>query len=153
MKLSEKQAAVAAAELRCEGQRLVAQQSLDTLKSEFRRSATPARIVVSGLALGFASGIAAPRGAAAAVSGRFLSGPVFSMLFDSLLPGLMAGISAAATAEQVVEDTAAEALQDATETAVHETAEAAADEAAEAAPARPRPRRRRKRRPKADVDT
>lgn len=150
MKLSEKQAAVAAAELRCEGQRLLAQQSLETLKSEFRRSATPARIVVSGLALGFASGIAAPRGAAAAVSGRFLSGPVFSMLFDSLLPGLMAGITAAATAEQVAEDTAADAAQDAAEAAVEEAVEDTVETPDEAAPARPR--RRRKRRPKARVD-
>ena len=150
MKLSEKQAAVAAAELRCEGQRLLAQQSLETLKSEFRRSATPARIVVSGLALGFASGIAAPRGAAAAVSGRFLSGPVFSMLFDSLLPGLMAGITAAATAEQVAEDTAADAAQNAAEAAVEEAVEDTVETPDEAAPARPR--RRRKRRPTARVD-
>lgn len=150
MTLAEKQAAVLAAELRCEGQRLHAQQSLDTLKSEFRRSATPARIVVSGLALGFASGIAAPRGAAAAVSGRFLSGPVFSMLFDSLLPGLMAGITAAATAEDEVEDTVPDAVQDAAEAAVDEAVEEVAGTPAEAAPARPR--RRRKRKPRAHVD-
>ena len=150
MKLSEKRAAVEAAELRCEGQRLVAQQSLETLKSEFRRSATPARIVVSGLALGFASGIAAPRGSAAAVSGRFLSGPVFSMLVDTLLPGLMAGITAAATAGQVVEDTAADAVQGAAEAAVEDAVEDAVETPGEAAPARPR--RRRKRKPKARVD-
>lgn len=145
MKLSEKQAAVLAAELRCEGQRLVAQQSLDALKSEARRSATPTRIVVSGLALGFASGISAPRGAGAALSGRFLSGPVFSMLFESLLPGLMAGITAAATAEQGVEEAAGESdAADAAE-AVEEIAEEEGEDAEAIAPAPPRRRRNRKR--------
>jgi hypothetical protein len=146
VRLSEKQACVDAAELRCEGQRQQAQQALDTLKSEVRRSATPARIVVSGLALGFASGLSAPRGGAASLSGRFLSGPVFSMLFDTLLPGLMAGITAAATAEQVVEDTATEAAEGAVAHAVEEAvAEQPAEVAEPAVPAKPRRRKRSRR--------
>lgn len=156
MKLADKQAAVLAAELRCEGQRLHAQQSLDTLKSEFRRSATPGRIVVSGLALGFVSGLRAPgTGAVSSLGGQLLSGPLFSMLLESVLPGLLAGITAAAAA-QAEEEPGDEAPtdDDATETsdgdaegesdADDDVSDLASEEAA--AETAPKPRRRRKHR-------
>jgi hypothetical protein len=156
VKLAEKQAAVLAAELRCEGQRLHAQQSLDTLKSEFRRSATPGRIVVSGLALGFVSGLRAPgTGAMSSLGGQLLGGPLFSMLLESVLPGLLAGVTAAATA-QSESDPGDEAPSDddATETsdgdagAESETTDDESDAASEeaVAEAAPKPRRRRKHR-------
>jgi hypothetical protein len=156
VKLADKQAAVLAAELRCEGQRLHAQQSLDTLKSEFRRSATPGRIVVSGLALGFVSGLRAPgTGAMSSLGGQLLGGPLFSMLLESVLPGLLAGVTAAATA-QSESDLGDEAPSDddATETgdgdagAESETTDDESDAASEeaVAEAAPKPRRRRKHR-------
>jgi hypothetical protein len=152
VKLADKQAAVLAAELRCEGQRLHAQQSLDTLKSEFRRSATPGRIVVSGLALGFVSGLRAPgTGAVSSLGGQLLSGPLFSMLLESVLPGLLAGITAAAAAQAEEEPgDEAQADDDTTETSdgdagsepetVDDVSDIASEEAA------PKPRRRRKHR-------
>lgn len=99
MSLADKIAAAARAEQACIDQRAAAAASLAHLKSELRRSATPVRIVVSGFALGVASGVSAPAvGAAAGVGGRLASGPIFSMLMDTVVPGLLAGITAAATA-------------------------------------------------------
>lgn len=155
MKLADKQAAVLAAELRCEGQRLHAQQSLDTLKSEFRRSATPGRIVVSGLALGFVSGLRAPgTGAVSSLGGQLLSGPLFSMLLESVLPGLLAGITAAAAAQAEEEPGDEAPTDDATETsdgdadgesdAADDVSDLASEDAA--AEVAPKPRRRRKHR-------
>jgi hypothetical protein len=94
--LEAKIAAVQRAEADCARQRAEADAAWHRLKGEVRRTATPVRIVVSGLALGFASGITTSGGAAAA-GGKFLSGPVFSMLLDTVVPGLLAGITAAAT--------------------------------------------------------
>ncbi len=144
MTLADKRAAVLAAERHCEGQRLAARQSLDTLKSEFRRSATPGRIVASGLTLGFVSGLRAPgTGAVSSLGGQLLSGPVFSMLLESVLPGLLAGITAAATAQ---DPEAVEApVEDAEATVEPEVEVEEAEPEAEADPA-PRPRRRRKKR-------
>jgi hypothetical protein len=99
MSLADKIAAVQRAEQACIDQRAAAATSLAHLKYELRRGATPVRIVVSGFALGVASGFSAPAvGAAAGVGGRLASGPIFSMLVDTVLPGLLAGITAAATA-------------------------------------------------------
>lgn len=94
--LDRKIAAVQLAEAECLRQRADADAAWHHLKGEVRRTATPVRIVVSGLALGFASGITTSGGAAAA-GGKFISGPVFSMLLDTVVPGLLAGITAAAT--------------------------------------------------------
>ena len=80
MSLADKLAAVQRAEQACIDQRAAATGSLDRLKSELRRGATPVRIVVSGFALGVASGFSAPTvGAAAGVGSRLASGPIFSM--------------------------------------------------------------------------
>jgi hypothetical protein len=97
--LQDKITAVAQAEAECRRQRDQADAALVQLKAEVRRGATPVRIVVSGLALGFAGGIATSGGAAAA-GGKFVSGPVFSMLLDTVVPGLLAGLTAAATAPE-----------------------------------------------------
>lgn len=114
MSLADKLAAVQRAEQACIDQRAAAAASLDHLKSELRRGATPVRIVVSGFALGVASGFSAPTvGAAAGAGGRLVSGPIFSMLMDTVVPGLLAGITAAATAAGEDEgDTDAEATED-----------------------------------------
>lgn len=135
--LEEKIAAVRQAEADCARQRAEAHQAWHHLQDEVRRTATPVRIVVSGLAVGFASGLAAP-GAAAAANGKLVSGPVFSMLLDTVVPGLLAGITAAATAQGEAGEGAG--------VAVEETIEAAKPEPlADAAPPKPR----RKRKPKA----
>lgn len=143
MSLAEKEAAVRAAELRCEGQRQAAQDALGQLKSEFRRSATPVRIVVSGLALGFASGLRTPgSGPIASLGGQLLSGPLMSLVMESVLPGLLAGVTAAATADDATDETP-------DETTAEAEADAEAEEGVEAVeePAsKPRPRRRRKNR-------
>lgn len=148
--LAEKMAAVLAAEQRCEDQRLAARQSLDTLKGELRRSATPGRIVVSGLALGFVSGLRAPgTGAAASLGGQLLGGPVLSMLMESVVPGLMAGLTAAATEAMAGDEDAAAAEEDAADAAADaadDAVEAVEEEGEDAAPEpQPRPRRRKTR--------
>lgn len=144
MSLADKQAAVRAAELRCEGQRQTAQDALGQLTSEFRRSATPVRIVVSGLALGFASGLRAPgSGPIASLGGQLLSGPLMSLVMESVLPALVAGITAAATADETADETPDETA-----------AEATADVEEEAVPepeAAPKPRRRSRRKNRADA--
>ncbi|WP_146908132.1 hypothetical protein [Arenimonas daejeonensis] len=149
MSLAEKEAAVRAAELRCEGQRQAAQDALGQLKSEFRRSATPVRIVVSGLALGFASGLRTPgSGPIASLGGQLLSGPLMSLVMESVLPGLLAGVTAAAataeeTADETPDGTVAEAMAEA-EAEAEEEAEAAAE------PVR-KPRRRRRKKNRVDA--
>jgi hypothetical protein len=126
--LADKIAAVQRAEQACIDQRAAAARSLDHWKSELRRGATPVRIVVSGFALGVASGFSAPAvGAAAGVGGRLASGPIFSMLMDTVVPGLLAGITAAATAATEGEgedegDTDAEANEEEQEEAGDEDA-------------------------------
>lgn len=144
MSLADQQAAVRAAELRCEGQRQAAQDALGQLTSEFRRSATPVRIVVSGLALGFASGLRAPgSGPIASLGGQLLSGPLMSLVMESVLPGLLAGVAAAATAEETTDETA-------DETAAEAAAEVEQEEAPEPEAA-PKPRRRRRRKNRVDA--
>lgn len=135
--LEEKIAAVRQAEAECTRQRADAHEAWHHLQDEVRRTATPVRIVVSGLAVGFASGMATS-GAAAAANGKLVSGPIFSMLLDTVVPGLLAGITAAATASSEVGDAA--------EVAVEEAIDAAqAEPLADATPPKPR----RKRKPKA----
>lgn len=110
--LDEKIAAVQQAEAECARQRADAHEAWHHLQDEIKRTATPVRIVVSGLAVGFASGMATP-GAAAAANGKLVSGPLFSMLMDTVVPGLLAGITAAATASGEVEAAADEAVEEA----------------------------------------
>ncbi len=143
MTLKDKVAAVALAETGCQRARDDAEASLARLKSEFRRGATPVRIVVSGLALGFASGIATPGGAASA-GGKFVSGPLFSLILDSVLPGVLAGITAASSASSEIEQAADTAVEEAVEEAGQPPREPIAEPAAQAVPAKPK----RKRTPK-----
>lgn len=133
MSLADKIAAVQRAEQACIDQRAAAAASLEHLKSEIRRGATPVRIVVSGFALGVASGFGAPAvGAAGGVGARLASGPIFSMLMETVVPGLLAGLTAAATATGENEgDPDAEATED----------EADGDADADDVPARRRGRR------------
>ena len=123
MSFKLKIAAVALAEADCRRVRDDADASLARLKYEFRRTATPVRIVVSGLALGFASGIGTS-GAAAAANGKLVSGPIFSLLLETVVPGLLAGITAAATASSEVQDAAVEAVDEAIDDAQAEPVEA-----------------------------
>jgi len=153
MSLAEKKAAVLAAELRCEGQRAHAQEMLGRLGSEFKRSATPLRIVVSGLALGFVSGLRTPgAGPISTLGGQLISGPLMSMLTESVLPGLLAGVTAAATAQAGDGDTAeSEAAADA-RTAEEIEIDGSGVEAEEAAPPEPAaPRRRRRKNRRVDA--
>jgi hypothetical protein len=124
----EKIAAVAAAERECTLARERAHAALAKLKHETRRSATPTRIVVSGLALGFATGLRAPDGSASA-----LGGPLVNLAIETLLPGLMekltASLQPSPPADQ--EDAAAQG-------------EAAAPPEAETPPPAAKPRRRRR---------
>lgn len=132
--LDEKIAAVQQAEAACARQRSDAHRAWHHLQGEMRRTATPVRIVVSGLALGFASGIGTS-GAAAAANGKLVSGPIFSLLLETVVPGLLAGITAAATASSEVQDAAVEAVDEAID-----DAQAAPVEAVVAA----KPKRKRK---------
>jgi hypothetical protein len=98
--LADKAAAVARLERECVQQREAAHDALQRLRAEVRRSATPMRIVVSGFGLGVAAGVGVPgTGAVASAGGRFVTGPLFSMVLESVLPGLLAGFTAAAAAE------------------------------------------------------
>jgi hypothetical protein len=139
--LEEKIAAVQQAEADCARQRADAHAAWHHMHDEIRRTATPVRIVVSGLALGFASG-AATSGVAAAANGKLVSGPIFSMLMDTVVPGLLAGITAAATASSEVQDAAGEAVEEAID-------EVQAEPVEEAAPAKPK-RKRKPRAPRRD---
>lgn len=96
MNLAAKIAAAEAAEADCAAWRERIAQSRAHLGDELRRTATPGRIVVSGLALGFAFGIKPPSDGQPSLAGKFLGGPVFSMVLEAVLPGLIAGITAAA---------------------------------------------------------
>jgi hypothetical protein len=139
--LEEKIAAVQQAEAECARQRADAHEAWHHLQDEIKRTATPVRIIVSGLAVGFASGMATS-GVAAAANGKLVSGPIFSMLIDTVVPGLLAGITAAATASSEVEDAAEEAVDEAID-------EVQLEVEAEPAPAKPR-RKRKPRAPRRD---
>jgi len=93
--LADKLAAVAAAEAECERRRDAIVSARDGLAAQARRVATPGRIVVSGLALGFAAGLREPS-AGPSLAGKVFGGPVFSMVAETVLPGLVAGIMAKA---------------------------------------------------------
>ena len=148
--LEQKIAAVQLAEAECARQRAQAHEAWHHLQDEIKRTATPVRIVVSGLALGFASG-AATSGVAAAANGKLVSGPIFSMLMDTVVPGLLAGITAVATASSEVEEAADEAVEEAIDEAQAEPEEEAAqaEPEEEAAPAKPK-RKRKPRGPRRD---
>lgn len=151
MSLAEKQAAVLAAELRCEGQREHARDMLGLLGAEVKRSATPLRIVVSGFALGVASGLRTPgAGPITTMGGQLISGPLMSLLTESVLPGLLAGVTAAATAAtEGAEDTPADESDaaDAEDAATPSgTDDPDSEDPAEAEPEAPRRRRRKPRR-------
>ncbi|MFY2762912.1 hypothetical protein [Arenimonas sp. MALMAid1274] len=149
MSLEDKIAAVQRAELDCVRERQAAAAAYAHLKAEIRRSATPFRIVAGGFSLGVASGIGLPgTKSLGAAGGRFVTGPLFSMLLESVLPGMLAGITAASAAEEAVQETVPGAVQD----AVDEAVETAVDPAGDALPAKPRPARKRKPR-KRRVDT
>ena len=143
MSLAAKVLAVQQAELDCVLSRAEAVAAVDQLKSEFKRGATPVRIVVSGFALGIAAGWRSPRGNAPSLGGKLFTGPLMSMVFDSVLPGLLAGLTAASTVEEeiveVVDDTV-----DAKIDAVESAASGLADD--EPVPAVRRKRKPRKRR-------
>ena len=136
MSLKDKIAAVAAAEARYGQVRDEADAAVGQLKAEVRRGATPVRIVVSGLALGFASGIT-PAGGAAAAGGKFITGPLFSLVMDSVIPGVLAGFTAAASASEEIEEAAEVAVDE----AIDEATESAGEDT-QAPPARPKRKRR-----------
>ena len=135
--LEEKIAAVRQAEAECERQRSDAHEAWHHLHDEVRRTATPVRIVVSGLAMGFASGLASS-GVAAAANGKLVTGPIFSMLVDTVVPGLLAGITAAATASSEVEEAADQAVDEALDEAHDEALDEPVEEAAPVKPKRKR---------------
>ena len=121
MSLAAKIAAAQAAEQGCEAWRGRIVESRAHLRDELRRTATPVRIVVSGLALGFAVGLKPRSEGQPSLAGKFLGGPVFSMVLEAVLPGLLAGITAAAGLQADAEEDAAQedaddaAAQDETE--------------------------------------
>lgn len=150
--LSRARADAIAAESTCEQARVGARQSVQRLKAELQRAATPGRIVAGGLGLGFFAGRAGP---GAAKSARFAAGPIFQLLGNTLLPALMAGFAAAQAADEAEGDPGAG--DDAAEAAAHEAhgtdadasdvdvdVEAEPEETDDGPP--PSPRRRRRRR-------
>lgn len=112
MKLADRVAAVHAAETHCVERRQQISNSREQLRHELHRSATPTRILVSGVALGFAVGLKEPKGAHQSLAGKVLGGPVFSMVLEAVLPGLLAGITAAAGLQSAEEEDAAEDIGD-----------------------------------------
>mgnify|MGYP006197045463 CR=1 FL=1 len=112
MKLAERVAAVHAAETHCVERRQQISDTREQLRHELHRSATPTRILVSGVALGFAVGLKEPKGAHQSLAGKVLGGPVFSMVLEAVLPGLLAGITAAAGLQSAEEEDAAEDIGD-----------------------------------------
>lgn len=140
MTFKDKIAAVALAEAQCQQARDQSVAALATLKAEVRRGATPVRILVSGLALGFASGLTTSGGAASA-GGKLLTGPLFSLVMESVLPGLLAGITAAASASAEIDQAAETAVDEAVEEAI-----VSAEPADEVVPVRPKRQRRKPRR-------
>lgn len=125
----DKIAAAALAERECVVARERARAALAKLKHEARRSATPTRIVVSGLALGFATGLRAPDGSASA-----LGGPLVNLAIETLLPGLMEKLTASLQPSPSAGEEAAAA-----------EGQAAAPPEAEPPPPEAKPRRRRRR--------
>ncbi|KFL36453.1 hypothetical protein [Arenimonas donghaensis] len=131
MSLKQRLAAVHEAETHCVERRLQISDTREHLRHELHRSATPTRILVSGVALGFAVGLKEPKGAHQSLAGKVLGGPVFSMVLEAVLPGIVAGITAAAGLQSSEEEDLAE------DTSEEEaTAEAAALEEAAAEQAR-----------------
>lgn len=133
--LDEKIAAVMQAEAECIRQRRDADVAWNDLKGEVRRAATPVRIVVSGLALGFVSGFTTSK-AASAASGKLVAGPIFSMLLETVLPAALAGFTAMRADSAEGEDDDGAAQEEPNEPAPEPAP------AVEAPAARPRVRRR-----------
>ncbi|PRH82874.1 hypothetical protein [Arenimonas caeni] len=122
MSLAAKIAAAQAAEQGCEAWRARIVDSRAQLGEEFRRTATPVRIVVSGLALGFAVGLKPKADGQPSLAGKFLGGPVFSMVLEAVLPGLLAGLTAAAGLQAGEEVEAPDEEQDAGDLAEEDAA-------------------------------
>ncbi|MAL03196.1 MAG: hypothetical protein CL625_02810 [Arenimonas sp.] len=112
MKLSERLAAVHEAETHCVERRMQIGDTREHLRHELHRSATPTRILVSGVVAGFAVGLKEPKEAHQSLAGKVLGGPVFSMVLEAVLPGLLAGITAAAGLQSSEEEDIAEDLGD-----------------------------------------
>lgn len=144
-KLLNKIAAVEQAELACVRERRAAENAWLHLKSEVRRSATPLRIVAGGFGLGVASGIGLPGTKAVGSAGKGLIGPLFSMVFESVVPGLLAGMTAAKATEESVVPAVEEAVQQAVPEAVDDAVGAVAEDTGAPIPARKKrkPRKRR----------
>lgn len=96
LRLDEKVLYVAAAEAACVQARVAAQDARTLVIGELRRVATPLRIVVSGLVVGVFSGLHVSRvaGKAADARGGTVTGPLFSLVMETVLPSLMAGLTA-----------------------------------------------------------
>lgn len=139
MSLKQRLAAVHDAETHCVERRLQISDSRELLRQELHRSATPTRILVSGVALGFTVGLKEPKGAHQSLAGKVLGGPVFSMVLEAVLPGILAGITAAAGLQSSEEEDIADEISEeeaaAEEAALEEAAaeQARAEEAAEQA--------------------
>lgn len=103
MSLAAKIAAAQAAEAECQRRREAIAEARAHLAAEVKRTATPGRIVLSGLALGFAVGFREPK-AGPSLAGKVLGGPLFSMVLEAVLPGIVAGITAAAGLQEPNED-------------------------------------------------
>lgn len=115
MKLAHRIAAVQAAEAECLERRFRIRYTREHLRSELRRSATPARILIGGAVAGFAVGLKEPKQAHQSLAGKVLGGPVFSMVLEAVLPGLLAGITAAAGLQADAEQDMAEEAEEAFE--------------------------------------
>ena len=124
MSLSAALAAARAAEAAFEAAHARAGEAGTALADELRRAATPGRVVVGGLGLGFVAGRSGP-GLAGSLAGasKFAAGPLFELATNALLPALMAGLAAAQAAEG----------EDADGEAIDETADAGDDDGREAA--------------------
>lgn len=105
MSLSRALADARAAEAAFEAAHAGATEAGTRLAGELRRAATPGRVLVGGLGLGFVAGRSGP-GLAGGLAGasKFAAGPLFELATQALLPALMAGLAAA---QAVADDEAA----------------------------------------------
>lgn len=110
MSLSRALANARAAEAAFEAAHAGATEAGTRLAGELRRAATPGRVLVGGLGLGFVAGRSGP-GLAGGLAGasKFAAGPLFELATQALLPALMAGLAAA----QAAADDEAAGLDDA----------------------------------------
>lgn len=99
MSLSRALADARAAKAAFEAAHAGATEAGTRLAGELRRAATPGRVLVGGLGLGFVAGRSGP-GLAGGLAGasKFAAGPLFELATQALLPALMAGLAAAQAA-------------------------------------------------------